>query len=42
MAFILSIEVDPSLMRTRQLLLEREGHTVIGVMDEKAESNVCH
>ena len=41
MAIILSIGTDLALMQTRKLLLEREGHTVIGVKDEKALAAAC-
>jgi hypothetical protein len=41
MALVLSIGADPSLMRTRQLLLEKAGHSVVGVMDEKKLAEVC-
>jgi hypothetical protein len=41
MALVLSIGSDPSLMLTRQLLLEQDGHTVVGVMDEKALASAC-
>ena len=41
MALVLSIGSDPSLMFTRQLLLEQEGHTVVGVTDEKALAAAC-
>jgi len=41
MALVLSIGSDPSLMLTRQLLLEQDGHTVVGVMDEKALAAAC-
>jgi hypothetical protein len=41
MAIILSIGADLSLMQTRKLLLEQEGPTVIGVMNEKALAAAC-
>jgi hypothetical protein len=41
MALVLSIGTDPSLMLTRKLLLERDGHAVVGVMDEKALAAAC-
>jgi hypothetical protein len=41
MALVLSIGADPSLMRTRQLLLEKAGHSVVGVMDEKKLAEAC-
>jgi CheY-like chemotaxis protein len=41
MPLVLSIGADPSLMRTRQLILEHEGHTVVGVTDEKALMAAC-
>jgi hypothetical protein len=41
MALVLSIGSDPSLMLTRKLLLEQGGHTVVGVMDEKALAAAC-
>jgi CheY-like chemotaxis protein len=41
MGLVLSIGADPSLMRTRQLILEHEGHTVVGVTDEKALTAAC-
>jgi hypothetical protein len=39
MALVLYTGVDPVLMRTRQLILERAGHTVIGVVDEHGASS---
>jgi hypothetical protein len=41
MALVLSIGSDPSLMLTRRLLLEQDGHTVVGVTDEKALAAAC-
>jgi len=41
MALTLSVGTDQSLMRTRQLLLEREGHSVVVVMDERALAAAC-
>ena len=41
MAQVLSIGSNPSVMHTRQLLLEQEGHTVVGATNEKALAAAC-
>jgi hypothetical protein len=41
MAQILSIGSNLSAMHTRQLLLEQEGHTVVGAINEKALAAAC-
>jgi CheY-like chemotaxis protein len=41
MALVLSVGSDPALMQSRQLVLEGEGHTVVGVTDEKALAAAC-
>jgi hypothetical protein len=41
MALVLCTGVNPILMHTRQLILERAGHTVIGVVDEHSLEKVC-
>lgn len=41
MALVLCTGVDPVLMRTRQLLLENAGHTVVPAADEQEIKAVC-
>lgn len=41
MALVLCTGFDPSVVRTRQLILERAGHTVIPVLDEAAIPTIC-
>jgi hypothetical protein len=41
MALVLSIGTDVVLTQTRQLILEREGHSVISVIDEKSLASAC-
>jgi hypothetical protein len=41
MALVLCTGVDPVLMHTRQLILERAGHTVMGATDEPNLKEVC-
>lgn len=41
MALVLCTGVDAALMKTRQLILERAGHTVIPAPDEKAIRAAC-
>lgn len=41
MAFVLSIGADAVLMKTRQIILEREGHSVITVTDEESLASAC-
>ena len=41
MALVLSIGADAVLMKTRQLILEREGHSVITASDEKSLASAC-
>lgn len=41
MALVLSTGADTVLMRTRQLILEREGHSVITVCDEELLASAC-
>jgi DNA-binding NarL/FixJ family response regulator len=41
MAFVLCTGIDPVLMHTRQLILEKAGHTVIGVLDEHKLRQAC-
>jgi CheY-like chemotaxis protein len=41
MALVLCTGVEPSLIRTRQLILERAGHTVVAALDETALALVC-
>ncbi len=38
---VLSIGSDPALMKNRQLVLENNGHTVVGVTDEKMLIAAC-
>jgi hypothetical protein len=41
MAVVLCTGVDKMLLQTRQLLLEKAGHTVVVVMDENTLFDVC-
>lgn len=41
MALVLCTGVDPVLMKTRQLILEAAGHTVIPAVDERKVKAVC-
>jgi len=41
MALVLCAGVDPALIKTRQLILERAGHTVVPATDERAMINAC-
>jgi hypothetical protein len=41
MALVLCTGVDPVLMHTRQLILEKAGHTVIGALDERSLEKAC-
>lgn len=41
MALVLCTGVEPSLIRTRQLILERAGHTVVPVLEETDLALVC-
>lgn len=41
MALVLSTGVDPVLMKTRQLLLENAGHTVVPASGEREIKAVC-
>ncbi|HEY2499380.1 MAG TPA: hypothetical protein VGK24_20150 [Candidatus Angelobacter sp.] len=41
MALVLCTGVEPSLVRTRQLILERAGHIVVAALDETALALVC-
>lgn len=41
MALVLCTGLDPSVVRTRQLILERAGHVVVSVLDEASLSAVC-
>lgn len=41
MALVLCTGVDPVLLETRRLLLERAGHTVLTVRDERDLTAVC-
>ena len=41
MALVLYTDVDPVLMRTRQLLLGNAGHTVVPASDEREIKAVC-
>ena len=42
MALVLCTGVDPVLMRTRQLILENAGHTVVPASDERETKTVCN
>jgi two-component SAPR family response regulator len=41
MALVLCTGVDPVLMKTRQLILENAGHTVIPASDDREVKTVC-
>ena len=41
MAYVLCTGVDPALMATRKLLLERAGHTVFTAADERELTSAC-
>ena len=41
MALVLCTGIDKALLQTRRLILERAGHTVVSVTDEKALTTVC-
>lgn len=41
MALVLCTGVDPSVVRTRHLILERAGHKVVSAMDEASLSAAC-
>jgi len=41
MALVLCTGVDPVLMKTRQLILENAGHTVVPASDEREIKAVC-
>jgi len=41
MALVLCTGVDKALLQTRRLILEREGHTVVTVSDEKTLPAIC-
>ena len=41
MALVLCTGVNPALVRTRQLLLEQAGHTVVPAMDEPTLIGAC-
>ena len=41
MALVLCAGVDPALIKTRQLILERAGHTVVPATDERAMITAC-
>jgi hypothetical protein len=41
MALVLCTGVDPSVVRTRQLILERAGHVVVPALDEASLINAC-
>jgi len=41
MALVLCAGIDPVLVKTRQLILERAGHTVIPALDEEAMLAAC-
>jgi hypothetical protein len=40
-ALVLCTGVDPSVVRTRQLILERAGHVVVPALDEASLINAC-
>ena len=42
MALVLCTGVDPLVVRTRQLILERAGHVVISALDEASLIEACH
>jgi len=41
MALVLCTGVDPSVVHTRQLILERAGHVVVSVLDESSLIAAC-
>ena len=41
MALVLCTGVDPSVVRTRQLILERAGHVVVPALDEASLIQAC-
>jgi CheY-like chemotaxis protein len=41
MAVVLCTGIDPVLMKTRQLILENAGHSVVPVMDEREIKAAC-
>ena len=41
MALVLCTGLDPAVVRTRQLILERAGHVVVPVLDESALPTAC-
>jgi hypothetical protein len=41
MALVLCTGVDPSVVRTRQLILERAGHVVVPALDEASLIEAC-
>jgi hypothetical protein len=41
MALVLCTGVDPSVVRTRQLILERAGHVVVSALDETSLLAAC-
>ena len=41
MALVLCTGVDPSVVRTRQLILERAGHVVVPALDEATLIKAC-
>jgi CheY-like chemotaxis protein len=41
MALVLCTGVDKALLQSRQLILERAGHTVVSVTDEQTLTAVC-
>ena len=42
MALVLCTGVDPSVVRTRQLILESAGHIVVPALDEPSLVAACH
>lgn len=41
MALILSTGIDPILLKTRELILERSGHSVVSAMTESEVRDAC-
>jgi len=41
MALVLCTGIDPSVVRTRQLILERAGHVVVPALDEASLIKAC-
>jgi hypothetical protein len=41
MALVLCTGLDPSVVRTRQLILERAGHVVVAALDESSLIQAC-